>query len=259
MLIEHTNTPENSIEEIKNNRNDYSFNIIMPVKDSIERTREAVTAVLESVTNPSVLTIYDDNSLTENAKQLQLWSEKEGWAYCSIKSLTNTPSPNYLYILQDARRKAICKNKDLIIVESDVIVKSDTFAKMIKAKSTETGKIGLVAAVTVNEQNEINYPYEFAKKIDDNRIKTQKHLSFCCTLLSNELLKECDFDLFPKNKHWYDVTISKRSLDLGFDNFLLLDTPVKHYPHSSRPWKRLKYTNPLLYYWRKLFYGKDKI
>ena len=35
--------------------------------------------------------------------------------------------------------------------------------------------------------------------------------------------------------------------------------PVLHKPHSSRPWKQLKYTNPLLYYWRKLTQHRDKI
>jgi len=34
---------------------------------------------------------------------------------------------------------------------------------------------------------------------------------------------------------------------------------VWHRPHSSRPWKQLKYTNPLKYYWLKFTKGLDKI
>ena len=39
----------------------------------------------------------------------------------------------------------------------------------------------------------------------------------------------------------------------------MLGNTVLHLPHSSRPWKRLKYTNPLLYYWRKITQRKDRI
>ena len=46
----------------------------------------------------------------------------------------------------------------------------------------------------------------------------------------------------------------------GYDrNRLLLDTQVLHQPHSSRPWKQLKYTNPLRYYWQKLTQKRDRI
>lgn len=259
MLIDKMDTPYRADIEKENNPDDYSFNIIMPVKDSIEKAHEAISAILKTGISPEILTIYDDNSLPENALQLQTWSGKEGWTYCPVNSFTKTPSPNYLYVLQHARHKVIGANKDLIIVESDVVVREDTFAKMTLAKQTYSKKTGILAAVTVNEQNEINYPYEFAKQIKESHIKTKKHLSFCCTLLTNRFLNDCDFDSFSTDKHWYDVTISKRSLELGFDNILLLDTPVTHYPHSSRPWKKLKYTNPLLYYWRKLWYGNDKI
>jgi hypothetical protein len=34
---------------------------------------------------------------------------------------------------------------------------------------------------------------------------------------------------------------------------------VTHRPHASRPWKQLKYKNPLKYYWLKLTKGLDKI
>ena len=259
MHIDNQNTRSDTTADWKDSPSDCSFDVIMPVKDSLETARQAISAVLSAASSPTLLTVYDDNSSADNAEKLQQWALNEGWHYCAVGSFTGTPSPNYLHILQRARRKAIEQDKDMLIVESDVVVQKNTLERMLETKEHYAGKAGLIAAVTVNENNEINYPYEFAKHYTGSYIKTNKHLSFCCTLLTNEFLNECDFDSFQSDKHWYDVTISKRSLELGFDNLLLLDTPVVHYPHSSRPWKKLKYTNPLLYYWRKLWYGKDKI
>ena len=48
------------------------------------------------------------------------------------------------------------------------------------------------------------------------------------------------------------------SFAVGF-YILQISNPVLHKPHSSRPWKQLKYKNPLLYYWRKLTQRRDKI
>ena len=42
-------------------------------------------------------------------------------------------------------------------------------------------------------------------------------------------------------------------------NFLFMDLPVVHRPHQRRPWKQLKYKNPLKYYWLKFTRGLDKI
>ena len=72
-------------------------------------------------------------------------------------------------------------------------------------------------------------------------------------------MKRVDFDVLDKSKNWFDVTISHRSLEQGLKNYLLTSHPVLHHPHGSRPWKQLKYTNPLMYYWRKLTKGFDKI
>jgi hypothetical protein len=42
------------------------------------------------------------------------------------------------------------------------------------------------------------------------------------------------------------------SRKLGFVNVLQVTNPVLHLPHSSRPWKQLKYTNPTAYYLAKM-------
>jgi hypothetical protein len=124
--------------------------------------------------------------------------------------------------------------------------------------------VGMVAAVTVDENGTYNFPYHYVRRLrykihGRKTIETRKRFSFCCTLLSNELLQKADFNQLDPSKNWYDVTISHWSLALGFKNLLMLGNTVLHLPHSSRPWKRLKYTNPLLYYWRKITRNLDKI
>ena len=115
-----------------------------------------------------------------------------------------------------------------------------------------------------DESGEYNFPYHYLRRLHyrfltKKTISTKKRFSFCCTLLTNELLRKADFQLLDPAKNWYDVTISHWSVQLGMQNLLMLDNPVLHLPHTSRPWKRLKYTNPLLYYWRKITQKKDRI
>ena len=78
-------------------------------------------------------------------------------------------------------------------------------------------------------------------------------------LLTPALLKACDFDRLDDSKNWFDVTISHDSLAAGLHNYLFCSLPVVHRPHGSRPWKQLKYTNPIKYYWTKWTKGFDKI
>ena len=74
-----------------------------------------------------------------------------------------------------------------------------------------------------------------------------------------ELLRSFDFERLDPEKNWYDVFISHEAVRLGFRNLLMLGNPVVHKPHSSRPWKQLKYSNPIKYYLMKLLHGRDKI
>lgn len=234
------------------------LHIIMPVKDSLEMTEKAIRTIVSS---GHTLCVYDDNSLPENAKRLDEIATETGIHVVHIAELTNHPSPNYRLVLQLAQQEALASNRHLVIVESDVIIQTDTLNRMWKA--VQQG-VGMVAAVTVDEQGEYNFPYHYLRRwryrfISKKTFSTKKRFSFCCTLLTNELLQKVDFQLLDPNKNWYDVTISHWSLNLGLRNLLMLDNPVLHFPHASRPWKRLKYTNPLLYYWRKITQRKDRI
>ena len=226
--------------------------IIMPVKDSPETAEQAIRAIVAS--GHSVC-VYDDYSSDENAARLDALRDEFGIRVVHIREVLDHPSPNYRWVLNTAQREAIEKNQDLVIVESDVIVKEGTISRLQQAMSKG---VGMVAAVTVNEEGEVNFPYEYARKIHQDG-SCSKRFSFCCTLLTNAFLKAYSFEQLDPTKNWYDVHISHMSRQLGFENILLISNPVLHKPHSSRPWKQLKYKNPLLYYWRKLTQRRDKI
>lgn len=234
------------------------LHIIIPVKDSIEIAERAIRAVVDS---GHTVCIYDDYSLPANAQRLDEMAAELNIQVVHISTLTDHPSPNYRLVLQEAQQEALNKNKHLVIVESDVIVGADSLTRL---KDEVKEGVGMVAAVTIDEEGEYNFPYQYTRKwwyrrYRNSTIETKKRFSFCCTLLSNELLQKADFQLLDPTKNWYDVTISHWSVDLGFKNLLMLDNPVLHLPHSSRPWKRLKYTHPLRYYWRKFTQRLDKI
>ena len=159
---------------------------------------------------------------------------------------------------QMAQQRAIEAEAGLIIVESDVLVKKNTLQALFDG-ATERIDCGIAAAVTVDEKGEINYPYLFAKGKENQVFPEKKHCSFCCSLLTLNFLKAFDFHQLNPEKNWHDVTISHQSLKEGFKNYLFTTLPVWHRPHSSRPWKQLKYKNPLKYYWLKYTKGLDKI
>ena len=226
--------------------------IIMPVKDSLETAEQAIRAIVAS---GHTLTVYDDNSTDENAARLDSLRDELGIQVVHICEVLDHPSPNYRWVLNEAQHAAIEKSQDLVIIESDVIVKADTISRLQQAVSKD---VGMVAAVTVNEEGKVNFPYEYAQKIKTDGV-CKKRFSFCCTLLTKAFLKAYSFEQLDPTKNWYDVHISHMSVKMGFENLLQVSNPVLHKPHSSRPWKQLKYTNPLLYYWRKLTQRRDKI
>ena len=234
------------------------LHIIMPVKDSIAIAEKAIRAVVDSGHR---LLVYDDNSLPENAKRLDDIASEMGIQVVHISELTDHPSPNYRLVLQRSQQQALSEDKHLVIIESDVLIQTDTLNRMLA--EVQEG-VGMVAAVTVDEDGAYNFPYHYLRRLrycflSKKPISTKKRFSFCCTLLTHELLQKADFQLLDPTKNWYDVTISHWSVRLGLRNILMLDNPVLHFPHASRPWKRLKYINPLLYYWRKITQKKDRI
>jgi hypothetical protein len=235
------------------------LNIITPVKDSLDTTLQTINSILNSsITVEYNYTVYNDFSCDETTAQLEIASRELNFNLVNLKDITTHPSPNYLLVLQTAQKKAIEEGAHLLIIESDVIVEKDTIQKMYDYASM-LDKAGMIAAVTNDLNHTINFPYLYALKFDTGVINTRKRLSFCCTLLHLKYISTFSFEELNPEKSWYDVYISHKAVELGFRNYLLTSLPVLHLPHSSRPWKQLKYTHPLRYYWRKLIEKRDKI
>lgn len=226
--------------------------VIMPVKDALQAAEQSLRAVAASGYS---LTVYDDYSTPKNAAALDEFGKEFGFPVLHLSECTDHPSPNYRWVLIDAQRRCLKEGRDLVIIESDVTIRPDTIERLMCAISPHTG---MVAAVTTDEQGKINFPYEYARGMKEDGA-CKKRLSFCCTLLTMSLLQRYDFAQLDETKNWYDISISRISRRLGLENILQVCNPVLHKPHSSRPWKQLKYTNPFLYYWRKLIHGRDKI
>ncbi len=234
------------------------IHIVTPVKDSIGLALETVEAVLASdLVVPHTYTVYNDFSTPENTRRLEEAACK-GFELVNLAGVTSRPSPNYLLVLQMAQRRAVSQDAGLLIVESDVVVRKDTLQGLFEGALARPD-CGIAAAVTVDEEGEINYPYLYARGREGQVFAGKRHCSFCCSLLTPALLRACDFRSLDGRKDWFDVAISRRSLGAGLCNYLFANLPVWHRPHGSRPWKRLKHKNRLKYYWLKLSKGLDKI
>ena len=235
------------------------LHIITPVKDSIDSTLDTVKAIMGSdIRVPFTYTIYNDFSTPENTLRLEEASKEYGFKLVNLSDLTDHPSPNYLLVLQKTQQEAIEAEAGLLIVESDVTVQPNTLQALFDG-AMERKDCGMAAAITTDESGTINFPYLYAKGRKPQVYNERKRFSFCCTLLTPAFLKSFDFHLLDASKNWFDVTISHESLNHGFHNYLFINLPVLHRPHGSRPWKQLKYTNPLKYYWLKFTKGLDKI
>ena len=236
-----------------------SLHIITPVKDSIDTTIDTVKAIMSSdIKVPFTYTIYNDFSTPENTLRLEEASKEYGFQLVNLSDLTDHPSPNYLLVLQKTQKEAIEADAGLLIVESDVTVEKHTLQGLFDG-AMERKDCGMAASVTVDGNGEINFPYLYAKGRKPKVYDEKKRFSFCCTLLTPQFLNAFDVHLLDASKNWFDVTISHESVKKGFHNYLFVNLPVLHRPHGSRPWKQLKYTNPLKYYWLKFTKGLDKI
>lgn len=236
-----------------------SLHILTPVKDSIDLTLNTIRAICESeITVPHQYTVYNDFSTAENTARLEEVARQYGFRLVNLADVTDHPSPNYLLVLQMAQREALEANAGLLIVESDVVVRPDTLQSLFDG-ARQQERCAIAAAVTVDEAGAINYPYLHAKGHEGTVYAERKHCSFCCSLLTPEFLRAFDFHGLDASKNWFDVTISHEALKAGFRNYVFANLPVWHRPHGSRPWKQLKYKNPLKYYWLKYTKGLDKI
>lgn len=231
--------------------------IITPVKDSLETTKLTIRAISQAKGNFSYY-VFNDFSGQETTDYLTRSQTELNFKLVNVGDFTNTPSPNYKLVLQKAQQLALSQNCPLIIIESDVVIKENTITELLRVLKSAKNP-GIIGAITIDKSGNYNFPYNFEKEKEAITKKTNHSLSFCCTLLSVDFLKEFSFEELSQKKDWYDVFISRQSKKLGFNNYLSKDLEVLHMPHSSRPWKNLKYTNPVKYYLKKFFLKRDRI
>lgn len=231
--------------------------VITPVKNAIETTIDTAEAISSSNVKIKHY-IFNDFSDQETRETLENEKNRIGYELVHLEEITENPSPNYKLVLQIGQKMAIEENVPLIVVESDVLIRTNTISRLLEFLN-QKNNVGLLGAVTVDEKGKVNFPYLKFKNIKVELIKTNRSLSFCCTVFSPEFLRSFDFIHLEDTKHWFDTFISKKSINLGFDNYLMMNNTVWHRPHGSRPWKQLKYKNPLKYYFLKFLEGWDKI
>lgn len=231
--------------------------VITPVKNSIETTLDTAKAIAAS-TVPVKHVIFNDFSSDETKSKLEENKSKIGYDLIHIEDMTDHPSPNYKLVLQISQKMGLEKGIPVLVVESDVVVKPTTIEEILNYQESHNNA-GLVGSVTVDENGFVNFPYLKFKGVKESVISTERSLSFCCTLFSLPFLKAYDFTGLDEAKDWYDTFISRKAIELGFENYVLMSSPVWHRPHASRPWKQLKYTNPIKYYFLKFWKGLDKI
>jgi len=232
-----------------------NLQIITPVKDSLSTILQTIESVMNSEISVNFsYTVYNDFSTDETTEKLEAASKKLGFNLVNLKDATMHPSPNYLLVLQIAQQKAIFDEAHILIIESDVIVKKNTIQQMYDSVAN-LEKPGLVSAITTDSNGRVNYPYLFARNNKSKFINTKKQLSFCCTIIAHPFLASYNFDALNPERTWHDHFISQKSLELGFKNYLITTLPVVHLQHSIYPWKHLKSTQPMKYYWKK-FIGK---
>lgn len=235
----------------------YDALVITPVKDSIQTTLKTIESVSASEGKFEYI-IFNDFSNSETKSSLERNKRIYGYELINIEDHTTSPSPNYRLILQLAQQKALIKRIPLIIVESDVIVTKNILKGLIFISET-CENTGMVGAITVNEKHEYNFPYSFEKKKSNEVVVAKHSLSFCCTLITIPFLMKYSFENLSAKKDWFDVYVSRQSKKYGFVNLLAKNLEVFHLAHSSRPWKGLKYKNPVLYYIQKYLKKRDRI
>ena len=231
--------------------------VITPVKDSLKTTRQTIQAVSDSDCEITYI-VYDDFSSVETKTYLDEHQTEYAYEVVHLENVTSTPSPNYKLVLELAQKRALDEGLPLLIIESDVIIKKDTVSSLLELAKTKKDS-GMIGAITTDIDGNYNFPYEFEKTKSKDVVDTSHSLSFCCTLINTPFLKAFDFKQLSEKKDWYDIFLSRQSKKLNFKNYLAKGIEVVHLPHSSRPWKQLKYSNPFKYYLNKYIKKRDRI
>ncbi len=231
--------------------------VITPVKDSPETTRRTIEAVA-GAKGEFLYLVYNDFSGRETTDYLIKNQQRLKYRMINLQDITDNPSPNYKLVLLMAQQRALEYKVPLILIESDVVIRENTICDLLKLSRT-LSKPGIIGVATTDREGNYNFPYAHIRKDGKPWTETRRSLSFCCTMITLDFLEKYDFKQLSSKKDWFDIHISRQSRKLKFKNYLVKENGVLHLPHSSRPWKQLKYSDPLKYYLAKLFKRRDRI
>ncbi len=231
--------------------------VITPVKDSPETTRRTIEAVA-GAKGEFLYLVYNDFSGKETTDYLIKNQQRLKYRMINLQDITDNPSPNYKLVLLMAQQRALEYKVPLILIESDVVIRENTICDLLKLSRT-LSKPGIIGVATTDREGNYNFPYAHIRKDGKPWTETRRSLSFCCTMITLDFLEKYDFKQLSSKKDWFDIHISRQSRKLKFKNYLVKENGVLHLPHSSRPWKQLKYSDPLKYYLAKLFKRRDRI
>ena len=231
--------------------------VITPVKDSPETTRRTIEAVA-GAKGEFLYLVYNDFSGRETTDYLIKNQQRLKYRMINLQDITDNPSQNYKLVLLIAQQRALEYKVPLILIESDVVIRENTICDLLKLSRT-LSKPGIIGVATTDREGNYNFPYAHIRKDGKPWAETRRSLSFCCTMITLDFLEKYDFKQLSSKKDWFDIHISRQSRKLKFKNYLVKENGVLHLPHSSRPWKQLKYSDPLKYYLAKLFKRRDRI
>ncbi len=229
--------------------------IVTPVKNSLATTIKTIEAVSQYRSRNEYL-IFNDNSDSETLTWLEENSNRLGYTLLHAQELTPEGSPNQRALLIELQRR--CRGRDILFVESDVIISQTTIPELLNAVNTLESP-GLIGAVTVDVDGVPCFPHAHLKGKTGWVIELNSSISFCCTLLTHSFFSSFTASALSRKKEWFDIYLSKKARNSGYKNYILLNQKVFHRPHSSRPWKNLKYTHPIRYYLGKFFARRDRI
>ncbi len=229
--------------------------IVTPVKNSLDTTIKTIEAVSQYRSIHEYL-VFNDNSDTETTQWLEENSIQLGYTLLQAQEITPEDSPNQRALLIELLTR--CRGRDILIVESDVIINQNTITGLQDAANTLESP-GLIGAVTVDADGVPCFPHAHLKGKTGSVIQLNSSISFCCTLLSRSFFDTISAASLSRKKEWFDIFLSKKARNSGYKNYILLNQKVFHRPHSSRPWKKMKYTHPIRYYLGKFFARRDRI
>ncbi|MGL1935497.1 MAG: hypothetical protein OCD01_10765 [Fibrobacterales bacterium] len=229
--------------------------IVTPVKDSLDTARDTIETVVAYKGAIEYL-IFDDHSERETSEWLKHAASTYSLSLLTAKEIGAGASPNQWHLLQELEKRR--KGRAILFIESDVRIGKSTIEDLYNYALTLDNP-GMIGAVTVDDQDTICYPYGYVARQKGSVVETHKRVSFCCTLITDSFLLDLSINELSPKKSWFDVELSKKSRSFGYKNYILLNQRVYHRPHSSRPWKKEKYRNPIRYYIKKLITGRDSI